>query len=69
MTVPHPPIESDNDWVERVAARVLAEDPRLVEAEVFDIVANLCKYPDWRALPPHEAAARVFAPPESAASP
>ena len=62
-------VEGDSDWVERVAARILMQDPQLVEREVFDIVSSLCKYPDWRVLPPDVAAEKVFQPPDSGTSP
>ncbi|KQV92885.1 hypothetical protein [Rhizobacter sp. Root1221] len=66
---PAPPVDSDSDWVARVAARILLQDPRLDEREVRHIVSSLGKYPDWRALEPDAAAAKVFQPPESGSSP
>lgn len=66
---PVSPVDSDSEWVECVAARVLLQDPRLNDREVLDIVSSLSKYPDWRALAPDVAAAKVFQPPDSGSSP
>lgn len=60
---------TDEQWVDKVTELMLEFDPDLNEPDVRDIVTSLSKYPHWRQLPPPEAAAKTFEPPEDPESP
>jgi len=51
---------TDAQWIEQTLDAMLARDPVLNRWDVQPMVEEMAQRPRWRAMPPEEAAARVF---------
>ena len=51
---------TDAQWIEQTLDAMLMRDPVLNRWDVQPMVEEMAQRPRWRAMPPKEAAARVF---------